>query len=95
MIHEQVCGSAEALRHATVNNAKIVNMVGKVGEISPGAFADILILNTDPLDGMKCFSQDTSELVAVIKGGRFQRDDLGLATDLDVRDLPSGQQRVN
>ena len=82
MIHEKVCGPAEALRHATVNNAKVVRMEGEIGEIAAGAFADILILDADPLAGMKCFSQDSDALVGVIQGGAVVRDDFGLANSL-------------
>ncbi len=95
MIHEKVCGAAEALRHATVNNAKIVNMEGMVGELTAGAFADMLILATDPLGGMKCFSQDSNELVGVIKGGRFYQDDLGLAEGLKAREPGTGPASMN
>ena len=81
-IHEQVCGPAEALRHATINNAEIVRMGGEIGEIATGAFVDLLVLDADPLKGMECFSQHSSALVGVIQGGRFVRDDLGLAAGL-------------
>ena len=79
MIHERVCGAAEALRHATLNNARVIRMEGKVGELAAGCFADILILNANPLEGMRCFSQESDDLVGVIKGGKFVRDELGLA----------------
>ncbi|MDE0530159.1 MAG: amidohydrolase family protein [Albidovulum sp.] len=82
MIHEKVCGPAEALRHATINNAEIVRMKGKIGEIASGAYADILILDADPLRSMECFSQNSNALIGVIQGGAVRRDDLGLAEKL-------------
>ncbi|MDE0304892.1 MAG: amidohydrolase family protein [Albidovulum sp.] len=82
MIHEKVCGPAEALRHATINNAEIVRMKGKIGEIASGAYADILILDADPLRSMECFSQNSNALIGVIQGGTVRRDDLGLAEKL-------------
>ena len=78
-IHERVCGPAEALRHATLNNARIVRMEGEIGEIRAGALADLLVLDTDPLRGMECFGQESRALVAVVQSGRFVRDDPGLA----------------
>ena len=86
-IHARVCGPAEALRHATMNNAEIVRMDGEIGEIVAGAFADLLVLNADPLKGMECFSQHSDALVAVIQGGRFFRDDLGLAAGVGQEDV--------
>ncbi len=84
MIHEKVCGPAEALRHATINNAKIVRMEGRIGELAAGAQADILILDSDPLKGMECFSQQSDALVAVIQGGAACRDDVGIAEALGI-----------
>ncbi|SHF74904.1 Imidazolonepropionase [Kaistia soli DSM 19436] len=78
MIHEKVCGPAEALRHATINNAKIVRMEGLVGEISPGAFADLVVLDANPFDGLACFSQHANRVVAVLQSGNAVRDDAGL-----------------
>ncbi len=85
-IHQRVCGPAEALRHATVNNARIVRMEGEIGEVAAGAFADLLVLSSSPLESVTCFSQESDALVAVFKNGRVYRDDLGLASGV----LPGG-----
>ena len=74
MIHQEVCGPAEALRHVTVNNAKIVRMEGQVGEISEGAFADLLVVEANPFDDLSCFGQHENRVVSVIQGGRTVRD---------------------
>jgi len=55
LIHQKVCGAAEALRHATLNNAKVIRMEGMVGEIVPGAFADLVILDADPSPASNAF----------------------------------------
>ena len=78
MIHEKVCGSVEALRHATVNNAKIVRMEGQIGQLIEGAFADIVVLDANPYDGLACFSQTNNKVVGVVQSGRAVRDDLQL-----------------
>ena len=78
LIHQKVCGSEEALRHATVNNAKVVRLEGLAGEISPGAFADFVIVDANPYDGLECFSQHDNKVVAVIQSGEPVRDDLNL-----------------
>jgi len=78
MIHQKVCGSVEALRHATVNNAKVIRMEGLVGEVSAGAFADLVIVDANPFDGLECFSQHGNKIVAVLQSGAAVRDDLGL-----------------
>ena len=78
LIHQKVCGAAEALRHATVNNAKVVHLEGLVGEIKPGGFADLLVVDANPLDGLECFAQHDNKLVAVLQSGHPVRDDLRL-----------------
>ncbi|MFI4980997.1 MAG: efflux RND transporter permease subunit, partial [Nevskiales bacterium] len=39
---------------ATVNNAKVVRMEGLIGEIAAGAFADFVIVDANPLEGLAC-----------------------------------------
>lgn len=78
MIHQKVCGAVEALRHATVNNAKVVRMEGQIGQIIEGAFADILIVDANPYDGLECFAQYDNKVVGVLQSGKPARDDLSL-----------------
>ena len=75
LIHQEVCGAVEALRHCTVNNARIIRMEGEVGEITPGAHADLVILDTNPLVSLECFSQNANSVVAVLKSSQPVRDD--------------------
>lgn len=78
MIHEEALGTVEALRCATVNNAKVLRREGEVGELSTGARADVLLVEANPLEGMKCFSQEDNKVVGVLKDGEVMRDDLSL-----------------
>ncbi|MBB3933782.1 imidazolonepropionase-like amidohydrolase [Kaistia hirudinis] len=78
LIHEKVCGAAEALRHATINNARVVRMEGLIGEISEGAFADLLVVEANPLDSLACFAQHENRVVAVLQSGAAVRDDRAL-----------------
>ena len=75
LIHEKVCGAAEALHHATINNARVLRMEGLVGEISKGAHADLVILETNPLVSLEWFSQTANSVVSVLQAGRPVRDD--------------------
>jgi len=76
LIHQKVCGSAEALRHATINNARVVRMEGQIGEIAVGARADFAIVDVDPLAGLECFAQADNKVVGVVQGGTPVRDDI-------------------
>lgn len=78
LIHQEVCGPLEALRHATVNNAKIVRMEGEIGQIAAGSHADLLVVEANPLEDLACFAQYENKVVTVIQAGRAVRDDTAL-----------------
>lgn len=78
VIHEEVLGSAEALRCATLNNAKVLRLEGQAGEIVAGASADFVLLEKNPFEGLTCYSASNGSIVAVIKEGVVMRDDLAL-----------------
>lgn len=56
----------QILQAATVNDAKLLGMEGKLGVIRPGAFADIIALDGDP---EKDF-ESVERVVFVMKGGK-------------------------
>jgi imidazolonepropionase-like amidohydrolase len=43
----------KVIQHATGNNAKILGMEGKIGGVRPGYFADLLVVNGNPLENIK------------------------------------------
>lgn len=78
MMHESALGAVEALRCATVNNAKVLRLDGQAGVIAAGAWADFVVLDANPYDGLSCFKAGDSKVRAVVKDGKAVRDDLGL-----------------
>jgi len=57
----------EALRAATQDAAETLGLTGHLGIIAPGAIADLLILEADPLEDIR----NTKKIHSVIKGGRI------------------------
>jgi hypothetical protein len=57
----------EALRTATSNAAAVLGVEGRLGCISPGAAADLVVLEADPLEDIR----NTQKIYAVIQGGRI------------------------
>ena len=55
----------KAIQTATTTAAELLNMKGKIGEIVPGAYADIIALKTDPTKDIKSLQQ----VQWVMKGG--------------------------
>lgn len=51
--------------------AKLLNMSGKLGTIASGAFADMIVLEKNPLEDITVLDRPEHNLVAVIKEGRL------------------------
>jgi imidazolonepropionase-like amidohydrolase len=64
--------TAQALRSATSAAAQLLDMGGKLGEISPGAFADLVAVEGDPLRDIGLLQH----VKFVMKDGRVVRNDL-------------------
>jgi imidazolonepropionase-like amidohydrolase len=46
----------QAIQTATINGAELLDQVGLIGELMPGAFADIIAVKEDPLTNIKVLS---------------------------------------
>ena len=51
--------------------AKMLGMSQKLGTIAPGAFADLLVLDENPLEDIKVLDRPEKYLKAVVQGGRL------------------------
>jgi imidazolonepropionase-like amidohydrolase len=66
----------EIIRSATLVNAEIVRQEGKLGELVPGAFADLLLVDGDPYRDLGVFRSDGGRLDAIMANGTFVRNRL-------------------
>lgn len=64
----------EAITAGTVNGARTVGLEGRVGTLSTGMLADLLLVNGDPLADIKVL-QDRANIEAVFLGGKQVRFD--------------------
>ena len=76
MIRSQVQKPIEIIRAATTIGAEIVRQVGKLGCLQAGAYADLLLVDGNPLDDLGCLQQQGKFLAAIMKGGRFYKNRL-------------------
>jgi imidazolonepropionase-like amidohydrolase len=70
----QVSKPIDVLRSATSINAEILQRSGELGCIKPGAFADILVLEGNPLKDLALFRVPVNNIPVVMKGGVFVRN---------------------
>jgi len=61
--------SPKVLQHATINASRMLRNE-KIGRIDVGSFADVLILDANPLEDVKILDRPEKHLLSVIKGGR-------------------------
>ncbi|GAA6003455.1 hypothetical protein JCM10207_000341 [Rhodosporidiobolus poonsookiae] len=83
-VRSKVLPSAAILRHATTNPAKMLGKAGLLGTVAPGAIADLLVLDRNPLDDITILDRPEDHLFAVLKEGRAHISSIpGLKTKED------------
>ncbi len=75
-LRAKVLSPLEVIRSATVVNAEILNRTGELGVVAPGAYADLLVLDGNPLEDVSLLGGQGDNLLAVVRGGRFAHDAL-------------------
>ncbi|TCT10274.1 metal-dependent hydrolase family protein [Paralcaligenes ureilyticus] len=69
LIRSEVLSPAEIIRSATITNARIVRQEGMLGELIPGAHADLLVLDGNPLQDLNLFQDQGAHIPLIMKGG--------------------------
>ncbi|WP_424811142.1 amidohydrolase family protein [Roseococcus sp. YIM B11640] len=75
---------AEALRQATSTNAELLTLSGprnpyprKLGVIEPEAYADLLVVDGNPLENISLLAEPERSLALIMKNGQLFRNRLG------------------
>jgi len=76
MLRGKAMSAPEVIRSATLVNAEIVRQAGKLGELVPGAFADLLVVDGNPYRDLGVFRSDGGHLDGIMVDGRFVRNRL-------------------
>lgn len=65
---------AEAvIRAATVDAAKVLRMEGQIGQITPGAHADLIAVEGNPLDDLDLLAHQGAHLSLILQGGQVRK----------------------
>ena len=75
LIRARVQSNLDVLRSATLIGAELLGQTGRLGEIAPGAVADLLLVDGDPLSDLGCLGQG-ERIPLVMQGGRVRCDEL-------------------
>lgn len=72
----KVLTPAEIIRSATVIGAELCRMSGEIGVIAPGAYADLLVVDGDPLSDISVLQGDGAHMPAIMARGKFFKNEL-------------------
>jgi imidazolonepropionase-like amidohydrolase len=72
-IRARVLPSREILASATTIAARLLGMEGRIGVVAPGAFADLLVVEGNPLENVAILATPERSIRTVIKGGVVHR----------------------
>jgi imidazolonepropionase-like amidohydrolase len=75
-LRARVLPAADIIRSATTIGARVVRMEDKLGCLKPGAFADMLVVDGNPLKDLKLLQEQGRHLSIILKGGRFHKNRL-------------------
>jgi imidazolonepropionase-like amidohydrolase len=67
---------ANVIRSATVINAELIMQKGKLGAIAPGAYADLLVIEGNPLADLQVLLNPKNNLKLIMKGGVLYKNEL-------------------
>lgn len=66
--------AADVLRSMYVTNAKLCRREGEIGVITPGAFADVLVSDVNPLDRLSALAHPDAHIGTIVHRGSVYRD---------------------
>jgi len=76
-IRREVFTPLEILRQATSIGAELMMLEGKIGCVAPGAFADLIVVDGDPLADIGLLAAGGRHLPLIVRGGEVVRNALG------------------
>ena len=76
LIRGEVMKPLEVIQSATTVAARVLRQEGKLGVIAPGALADLLVVDGNPLGDLGLFQDQGAHLAAIMRGGRFHKNRL-------------------
>ncbi|MBL8707116.1 MAG: amidohydrolase family protein [Rhodospirillales bacterium] len=76
LLRREVLSPIEILRQATLVGAEILRQEGKLGIVAPGAYADILVVDGDPIKKLELLTGQGEHMSVIMKAGQFHKNRL-------------------
>jgi imidazolonepropionase-like amidohydrolase len=77
LLRAEVQSPLEVLRSATIVNADLLDRPGQLGVLKPGAFADLLLVDGDPLKDLSALAGQGERLALIVRGGEVFKNATG------------------
>jgi len=61
------------IRSATLDAAKVLRMEGKIGTIAPGALADLIVVEGNPLEDLSLLTDQGVHMPMILQGGKVKK----------------------
>jgi imidazolonepropionase-like amidohydrolase len=71
VIRAEAMSPFDIIRSATIVNAQLLNRAGEIGVVAPGARADLIAVNGDPLADISLLDGQGEQLTHLMKDGVF------------------------
>jgi imidazolonepropionase-like amidohydrolase len=75
-IRSEVFSPVEILRQATSNSAELMMMQGQIGCVAPLAYADLIVVDGDPLKDISLLAADGRKLSVIVRGGEVVKNEI-------------------
>ncbi|MEN8143058.1 MAG: amidohydrolase family protein [Thermodesulfobacteriota bacterium] len=71
VIRGKILPAQEVIASATIHAAKLLRMEGLVGTVSPNTYADLIVVDGNPLEDLSLLTQQGRHIPIIMKGGQF------------------------
>ena len=75
LLRGEVLPAHDVIRSATLDAARVLRMEGKIGCIRPGAFADLIAVNGNPLKELSLLTGQGRHMPLIVKGGEIIKNE--------------------
>ena len=76
VIRSQIQSAADLIRSATTTAARLLRREGELGVVAPGALADLLVIDGNPLDDIAVLTTPHRSLQLIMKDGQIFKNEL-------------------